>query len=129
MDMVFKVLIYTLRGLAILFLLLDIFQAGSFMWLAMVMVGLYLLLLSIQELKSGKKSFSYCQHLDRCICLDLFSCSSLFTLKNIGKQSFPMFFIPFNLQFSLSFSHVTRDLPLQLHAGPRCQYGCKSPWY
>ena len=55
-DMVFKVLIYALRGLAILFLLLDIFQAGSFMWLAMVMVGLYLLLLSIQELKSGKKA-------------------------------------------------------------------------
>ena len=56
MDMVFKVLIYALRGLAILFLLLDIFQVGSFMWLAMVMVGLYLLLLSIQELKSGKKA-------------------------------------------------------------------------
>lgn len=37
--MVFKVLIYALRGLAILFLLLDIFQVGSFMWLAMVMVG------------------------------------------------------------------------------------------
>lgn len=54
--MVFKVLIYALRGLAILFLLLDIFQVGSFMWLAMVMVGLYLLLLSIQELKSGKKA-------------------------------------------------------------------------
>ena len=54
--MVFKVLIYALRGLAIVFLLLDIFQAGSFMWLAMVMVGLYLLLLSIQELKSGKKA-------------------------------------------------------------------------
>lgn len=55
-DMFFKVLIYALRGLAILFLLLDIFQVGSFMWLAMVMVGLYLLLLSIQELKSGKKA-------------------------------------------------------------------------
>ena len=55
-DMVFKVLIYALRGLAIVFLLLDIFQVGSFMWLAMVMVGLYLLLLSIQELKSGKKA-------------------------------------------------------------------------
>ena len=54
--MVFKVLIYALRGLAILFLLLDIFQVGSFMWLAMVMVGLYLLLLSIQELRSGKKA-------------------------------------------------------------------------
>ena len=54
--MVFKVLIYALRGLAIVFLLLDIFQVGSFMWLAMVMVGLYLLLLSIQELKSGKKA-------------------------------------------------------------------------
>lgn len=54
--MVFKVLIYALRGLAILFLFLDIFQVGSFMWLAMVMVGLYLLLLSIQELKSGKKA-------------------------------------------------------------------------
>ena len=54
--MVFKVLIYALRGLAILFLLLDIFQVGSFMWLAMVMVGLYLLLLSIQEVKSGKKA-------------------------------------------------------------------------
>ena len=54
--MVFKVLIYALRGLAILFLFLDIFQVGSFMWLAMVMVELYLLLLSIQELKSGKKA-------------------------------------------------------------------------
>ena len=54
--MVFKVLIYALRGLAILFLLLDIFQVGSFMWLAMVMVGLYLLLLSLQEVKSGKKA-------------------------------------------------------------------------
>ena len=54
--MVFKVLIYALRGLAIVFLLLDIFQVGSFMWLAMVMVSLYLLLLSIQELKSGKKA-------------------------------------------------------------------------
>ena len=54
--MFFKVLIYALRGLAILFLLLDIFQVGSFMWLATVMVGLYLLLLSIQELKSGKKA-------------------------------------------------------------------------
>ena len=56
MDMVFKVLIYALRGLAILFLLLDIFQVGSFMWLAMVMVGLYLLLLSIPEFKNGKKA-------------------------------------------------------------------------
>ena len=54
--MFFKVLIYALRGLAIVFLLLDIFQVGSFMWLAMVMVGLYLLLLSIQELKSRKKA-------------------------------------------------------------------------
>ena len=54
--MVFKVLIYALRGLAIVFLLLDIFQVGSFMWLTMVMVGLYLLLLSIQELRSGKKA-------------------------------------------------------------------------
>ena len=54
--MVFKVLIYALRGLAIVFLLLEIFQVGSFVWLAMVMVSLYLLLLSIQELKSGKKA-------------------------------------------------------------------------
>ena len=56
--MVFKVLIYALRGLAILFLLLDIFQVGSFMWLAMAMLGLYLILLSIQELKSGKKALA-----------------------------------------------------------------------
>ena len=56
MDMVFKVLIYALRGLAILFLLLDIFQVGSFMWLAMVMVGLYLFIQSIPEFKNGKKA-------------------------------------------------------------------------
>ena len=54
--MVFKVLIYALRGLAIVFLLLEIFQVGSFMWLGMAMLSLYLLLLSIQELKSGKKA-------------------------------------------------------------------------
>lgn len=56
MDRCFKILTYVIRGLAIAFLLLDIFQVGSFIWLAMVMVGLYLLLLSIQEVKSGKKA-------------------------------------------------------------------------
>ena len=55
-DMFFKVLIYALRAFAIVFLLLDIFQVGSFMWLAMVMVGLYLLIQSIPEFKNGKKA-------------------------------------------------------------------------
>ena len=56
MDRCFKILTYVIRGLAILFLLLDIFQVGSFMWLAMVMVGLYLLIQSIPEFKNGKKA-------------------------------------------------------------------------
>ena len=53
--MVFKVLIYALRGLAILFLLLDIFQVGSFMWLSLVAIGLLLIVMSRKDFLNGKK--------------------------------------------------------------------------
>lgn len=56
MDKVFKILSYAFRGLAVLFFILHLCRVGSFMGLTFTMIGLYLMVNGVEDLRAGKKT-------------------------------------------------------------------------